>query len=81
MEEVFIGHLDQLYWQGYGEQFKEDNPNAFWQQLTEFTNTYKALKNEVSNPLFNGPGDGAIRSAKHSRHSKRGGNTGGLFAK
>ncbi|MGN8068409.1 hypothetical protein [Mucilaginibacter sp. 22184] len=81
MEEVFIDHLAQLYWQGYGEAFREDNPDAFYQQLAEFNNTYKTPKYAVSNPLFNGTGSSAIRPCKHSRHGKRGGNTGDLFAK
>lgn len=81
MEEVFIEQLDQIYWQGYAEQFREDNPDAYWQQLSEFKNSYKIPKNEISNPLFNGTGYSTIRPSKHIRHSKRGGNTGDLFAK
>ena len=81
MEEVFIEQLDQIYWQGYGEEFKEDNPNAYYKQLNEFMDSYKIPKHEVSNPLFNGTGCGAIRPSKHSRHSKRDGNTGDRFAK
>lgn len=81
MEEVFIEQLDQIYWQGYAEQFREDNPDAYWQQLSEFTNSYKIPKNEISNPLFNGTGYSTIRPSKHSRHSKRGGSNGDLFVK
>ncbi|MGE6220387.1 hypothetical protein ACQKCH_11220 [Nubsella zeaxanthinifaciens] len=40
MEQVFIEHLDQIYWQGYGRQFREDNPDAFYRQLAEFTELY-----------------------------------------
>lgn len=80
MEEVFIEQLDQIYWQGYGEQFREDNPDAYGKQLAEFMNSYKIQKHEISDPLFNGAGSGAIRIPKHSRHRSRGGNTGDLFA-
>lgn len=80
MEEVFIEHLDQIYWQGYGQDFREDNPDAFYQQLAEFTNTHKIPKHEISDPLSDGKGSGAIRPSKHKRYSKRGGNTGDLFA-
>ncbi|MES2458241.1 MAG: hypothetical protein V4594_21970 [Bacteroidota bacterium] len=40
MEAAFIDHLDQIYWQGYGEEFKADNPNAFYRQFAEFKNQY-----------------------------------------
>ena len=36
MEQAFIDYLDQIYWQGYGNQFKEDNPDAYNRQLAEF---------------------------------------------
>ena len=42
METEFIEHLDQLYDAGYGEQFKEDNPDAFYRQLAEFENHYRS---------------------------------------
>lgn len=80
MEEVFIEHLDQIYWQGYGEVLKEDNPFSYHQQLTAFTDTYKTQRNEISNSLFDDSGNGTIRSPRHSKHSKRGRNTGSLFA-
>lgn len=48
METEFIEHLDQLYDAGYGEQFKEDNPNAFYRQLAEFENQYSNQKHETS---------------------------------
>lgn len=44
MEQVFIEHLDQLYWQGYGQQFKEDNPDAFNRQLAEFAELHSIRK-------------------------------------
>lgn len=40
MEAVFIDHLDQIYWNGYGEEFKADNPDAFYRQLAEFKNQH-----------------------------------------
>ncbi|MGY4539434.1 hypothetical protein ACVW0P_003868 [Mucilaginibacter sp. UYNi724] len=40
MEAAFIDHLDQIYWQGYGEDFKADNPQAFYRQLAEFKNQH-----------------------------------------
>ena len=81
MEEVFIEQLDQIYWTGYGEEFKENNPNAYYKQLTEFKNSHITPKHEISNPLFNGAVGSPIRSSKPIRHGKRGGNNGDLFAK
>ncbi|MBC6112992.1 hypothetical protein ACFOG5_19310 [Pedobacter fastidiosus] len=40
MEAAFIDQLDQIYWQGYGEEFKADNPDAFYRQFAEFKNQY-----------------------------------------
>lgn len=48
METEFIEHLDQLYDAGYGEQFKEDNPEAFYRQLAEFENHYSNHPHETS---------------------------------
>lgn len=36
MFEAFIEFLDQLYWTGYGIEFEEENPKAFYQQLDKF---------------------------------------------
>lgn len=36
MEQAFLKHLDQLYWDGYGEAFREDSPDAFQQQLMAY---------------------------------------------
>lgn len=36
MLEAFIEFLDQLYWQGYGVEFEEENPKAFYRQLDKF---------------------------------------------
>jgi len=40
MEAAFIDHLDQIYWRGYGEEFKAENPDAFYSQSAEFKNQY-----------------------------------------
>ncbi|WP_256004953.1 hypothetical protein [Pedobacter deserti] len=47
MEQVFIEHLDQLYWPGYGLQFRDDNPDAFYRQLAEFLELY-SLKRRIA---------------------------------
>jgi hypothetical protein len=36
MFEAFIEFLDQLYWTGYGLEFEEENPKAFYKQLDKF---------------------------------------------
>lgn len=36
MYEAFIEYLDQLYYDGYGVEFEEENPKAFYQQLDRF---------------------------------------------
>lgn len=41
MEAVFIEWLDQIYWFGYGAEFKEDNPDQFNRQLLEFSEMHK----------------------------------------
>lgn len=46
METAFIEFLDQLYKEGYGETFREDNPDAFYKQLAEFENLYHIPKHE-----------------------------------
>lgn len=44
MEQAFIEHLDQIYFEGYGEQFKEENPDTFYRQLAEFSEMYSTSK-------------------------------------
>ncbi|GGC42716.1 hypothetical protein GCM10011386_38690 [Parapedobacter defluvii] len=78
MEEAFIEHLDQLYWEGYGQKFRDMNPKAYLEQLIKFMKTYKALDNEVCNPLSDGTGAGAVRTRKRKRNPNRSG-TGDLF--
>lgn len=78
MEEAFIEHLDQLYWEGYGQEFRESNPDTFQRQLSEFLNIHKAQKHEVPNPLFNGADGGTVRTRKRKRNTGRSG-TGDLF--
>ncbi|MEH6308716.1 MULTISPECIES: hypothetical protein [Olivibacter] len=36
METAFLEYLDGLYWEGYGEVFREENPREFQVQLTAF---------------------------------------------
>ncbi len=36
MFEAFIEFLDELYWTGYGVEFEEENPTAFYKQLEKF---------------------------------------------
>jgi len=36
METAFLEYLDGLYWEGYGEEFREENPREFQVQLTAF---------------------------------------------
>ncbi|QNL49728.1 hypothetical protein H8S90_23960 [Olivibacter sp. SDN3] len=36
METAFLEYLDGLYWEGYGEVFREENPTDFQIQLTAF---------------------------------------------
>jgi hypothetical protein len=43
MEQAFIEHLDQIYFDGYGDQFK-DNPDRFYRQLAEFSEMYGTKK-------------------------------------
>jgi hypothetical protein len=36
MLDAFKEFLDKLYWEGYAEEFENDNPNAFYNQFKEF---------------------------------------------
>lgn len=40
MEEVFIEYLDQIYWEGYGEEFRSENQIIYGIQLAEFTENH-----------------------------------------
>jgi hypothetical protein len=40
MYEVFIEHLDAIYWSGYAEQLAESNPEAFTFELDQFLTLY-----------------------------------------
>ena len=44
MLEAFIEWLDQIYWKGYAQDFQQDNPDAFYSQLAEFTENHQVLK-------------------------------------
>ena len=46
MEVVFIEFLDQMYWEGYGEQFKIDNPTHFYKQLRAFKKQHQIPRYE-----------------------------------
>ncbi|WP_262510300.1 hypothetical protein [Nubsella zeaxanthinifaciens] len=41
MEEAFIEHLDQLYWQGYGETLKEGDQQTYYTQFIEFSTNHE----------------------------------------
>lgn len=61
MEEVFAEYLDQLFYKGYAEKFKDDNPDAYESQLTEFKNLYSIPKHETS-LVYNGTNRNRNRS-------------------
>lgn len=74
MQEVFMEWLDQIYWEGYAETFREEEPGTFQRQLTDFITIYKIPKSEISNALPDGKGCSTIRPSEHIRYRKRGGN-------
>ena len=74
MQEVFMEWLDQIYWKGYAETFREEEPGTFQRQLTEFSTIYKTSENEISNALSHGKGCGTVRTSKYIRYRKRGRN-------
>ncbi|MEQ7802154.1 hypothetical protein ABDJ41_20330 [Pedobacter sp. ASV1-7] len=47
MEKDFIEFLDHVYEPGYGWEFKENNPSAFYQQLERFNQLPKIPKYET----------------------------------
>jgi len=42
----FIEFLDHIYHGGYGQGFREDNPQEFYRQLAEFSKQHH-FKNEI----------------------------------
>ena len=48
MESAFIDFLDQLFQEGYAEDFRENNPDAYYSQLAEFENQYSNKHNDTS---------------------------------
>lgn len=36
MLDAFKEFLDKMYWEGYADEFQEDNPTAFYKQFSEF---------------------------------------------
>ncbi len=41
MLDAFIEYLNGIYYDGYAEDFQENNPDAFYRQFAEFTNAYR----------------------------------------
>ncbi|SDE65343.1 hypothetical protein SAMN05216464_108104 [Mucilaginibacter pineti] len=41
MLDAFIEYLNGIYYEGYAENFKEDNPDTFYQQFVQFVNDYR----------------------------------------
>ncbi|ETZ20188.1 hypothetical protein [Pedobacter sp. V48] len=41
METTFIEFLDGLFYGGYASCFVDENPEAYYRQLAEFSNLYK----------------------------------------
>jgi hypothetical protein len=36
MLDAFKEYLDKMFWEGYGDEFENDNPTAFYSQFREF---------------------------------------------
>lgn len=62
MESAFIDFLDQMFQEGYAEDFRGNNPDAYYSQLAEFENQYSHTKNGTSY-LSNGARRGQNRPA------------------
>ena len=76
MESAFIDFLDQLYQKGYAEDFKENNPDAYYSQLVEFENQYSHKHNDTLY-IFNGLRRSQSRpAANRSRQGIRNPNAG-----
>jgi len=41
MLEAFKEFLDNMYWEGYADEFEEDNPKAFYSQYREFKQNHE----------------------------------------
>lgn len=40
MLAAFMEFLDGMYWEGYAEEFENNNPTAFYNQYREFKTNY-----------------------------------------
>nr|WP_233174021.1 hypothetical protein [Pedobacter sp. ASV19] len=56
METVFIDFLDLLYYPGYAACFVDENPEAYYRQLAEFSTLFKSQDENtfVFNPSHRG---------------------------
>jgi len=43
MLEAFKEFLDKIHFEGYAEEFENDNPTAFYSQYREFRNNHGGL--------------------------------------
>ncbi len=50
MEQAFLEYLDQLYWEGYGETFREENPTEYQRQLTAFVCEHRGTAKKTHYP-------------------------------
>lgn len=50
MEQAFLEYLDQLYWEGYGETFREENPKEYKKQLIAFICEHRGTAKKTHYP-------------------------------
>ncbi len=43
MLAAFKEQLDKMFWEGYAEEFENDNPTAFYSQCREFKDNHGGL--------------------------------------
>jgi hypothetical protein len=65
----FIEFLDQIYHGGYGQDFREENPQEFYRQLAEFSKQHS--KNEIRNPFYHGSCGSPRRSYQYRKNRQR----------
>lgn len=70
MLEAFIEFLDEIYFGGYGQEFREENPKEFYRQLAQFTKLHHS-KNEIRNSVHYGSCGSPRRPYQYRKNRQR----------
>ena len=51
LPEIFVEHLESLYWEGFAQQLAAENPEAYTFEYQQFCNNYKFQSHESERHL------------------------------